>query len=263
VAACGSVTVGAVTPGMSAENAGVQAGDVISGFSNVEVLSRAHLITLVGQNSGKTVPMTVERTVDGEPLTLALSVTPEFDAVVNKPRIGVEFRRETSSIESNGRIHPPPMKQIEHHASAIFRFLRDLLTPKKAARAANMVGGPVAIITYYVGMIKASMMLAIWFTGFLNVNLAIINLLPIPVLDGGHIIFSLWELIMRKPIKARVVNALVNVFAVLIIGLFAFLSLRDVWRHTPAGRLVNGLLQRGAETNAVEVVATNVVEVAE
>jgi len=112
-------------------------------------------------------------------------------------------------------------------------------------------------------MIKASLMLAVWFTGLLNINLAIINLLPIPVLDGGHIIFSLWELIMRKPIKARVVNALVNVFAVLIIGLFAFLSLRDVWRHTPAGRLFDGLMQRGADTNAVEVVATNAVEVAE
>ena len=114
-----------------------------------------------------------------------------------------------------------------------------------------MVGGPVAIISYYVGMIKASLMLAVWFTGFLNVNLAIINLLPIPVLDGGHIIFSLVEMVTGKPLKARIVNALVNVFGILIITVFALLSLRDVGR-TEVGQKVQKLFHREASTNLVE-----------
>jgi hypothetical protein len=140
------------------------------------------------------------------------------------------------------------MTQIRHHASAIVRFLRDLATPKKSARAANMVGGPVAIITSYVDMIRASFMLAVWFTGFLNINLAIINLLPIPVLDGGHIVFSLWEWVFRKPIHAKVINIMVNAFAVLLIGLFLLLSFRDVDRHTPVGRLVRHLLEKSETT---------------
>jgi len=73
------------------------------------------------------------------------------------------------------------------------------------------------------------------------VNLAIINLLPIPVLDGGHIMSSTWELVTRRPVNGRVVNALVNSFAVVLICLFVFLSLRDLDRFTPAGRFVRGL----------------------
>ncbi len=253
--ACGTVTVGGVSAGMSAEKAGVLPGDVIKSFAGEAMLSRAHLIALVAENSGQPVVMDVERLEDGNKAMHALTVTPEYDPVAEMPRIGIEFKREDDQIGSSAKIHPRPMKQIEHHASMIFRVLKNLVTPRKSARTAQMVGGPILIIVSYVGMIKASLMLSIWFTGLLNINLAIINLLPIPVLDGGHIIFSLWELITRRPIKARVVNALVNVFAVLIIGLFAFLSLRDVWRHTPAGRLVNSFFQRNAETNVVEEVA--------
>jgi regulator of sigma E protease len=252
--ACGEVAVGAVSPGMSAEKGGVQPDDVIKSFAGETILSRAHLIGLVAANRDKAVAIEVEREVNGTATLQSLTVTPEFDVAAEMTRIGIEFRRDQEQVGSSAKIHPPPMKQIEHHASMIFRVLKNLVTPRKSARTARMVGGPILIIVSYVGMIKASLMLAVWFTGLLNINLAIINLLPIPVLDGGHIIFSLWEMIMRKPLKARVVNALVNVFAVLIIGLFAFLSLRDVWRHTPAGRLVNDLFLREAETNLVEAV---------
>jgi RIP metalloprotease RseP len=153
---------------------------------------------------------------------------------------------------------------LRHHSSAIFRFLGSLVTPKKARKAAGMVGGPVAIVTYYIGMIKASVMLAVWFTGFLNMNLAIINLLPLPVLDGGHIVFSLWEAAARRPMHARVVNALVNAFAVLIIGVFVLLSLRDLDRHTPMGRLVRGIIEhvRGAKSAAGEGAAAGPSEAA-
>ncbi len=261
--ACGEVAVGAVRPGMSAAKGGMLKDDVIKTFEGKTVLSPGHLIALVAKSPDRAVTVEVEREVDGVAAMLSLTVTPEYDPVEERPLIGIEFRKERDQVGSSAKIHPLPMKQLKHHASMILRVLKKLVTPKQSARTARMVGGPILIIVSYVGMIKASLMLAVWFTGLLNINLAIINLLPIPVLDGGHIIFSLWELIMRKPIKARVVNALVNVFAVLIIGLFAFLSLRDVWRHTPAGRLFDGLMQRGADTNAVEVVATNAVEVAE
>ncbi len=250
----GVVRVGSVAAGMSAEAAGVRPDDIIKTFAGEDVLSRAHLIQLVSKHVDHTVPMDVEREVDGKLVDVTLTVSSSFDADADMPRIGIVFSREQPQIDSSARIHPPPMKQVKHHASAIFRFLRDLLTPKKSAKAANMVGGPVAIITYYVGMIRASIMLAIWFTGFLNINLAVINLLPIPVLDGGHIVFSLYEMVVRKPIKPRIVNALVNAFAVMIIGLFALLSFRDVGRHTPAGRMIRSLFSHAADTNAVEQV---------
>jgi regulator of sigma E protease len=59
------------------------------------------------------------------------------------------------------------------------------------------------------------------------VNLAIINLLPFPVLDGGHIMFALWEIVTRRKPNFKVVNALVNAFAILLIGLMLLLVYRD------------------------------------
>jgi len=70
---------------------------------------------------------------------------------------------------------------------------------------------------------------ALCFVRFLNINLAMLNLLPLPVLDGGHIVFALWRGLFRREVPAKLVNALVNVFAVLLIGVFVFISFRDVW----------------------------------
>ena len=89
------------------------------------------------------------------------------------------------------------------------------------------------IAFYYV--VKLSLMIAVFFTSFLNVNLAIINLLPIPVLDGGHIVFSLWEMIFRRPLHSKIIIGLTNLFAVLLIVLFVFLTGRDTYRYTAIG----------------------------
>jgi len=246
------VLVGTVDPGMSAAAAGVESGDRIMAFDGKPVFSDAHLIQLVHENRDRTVGMTVQRRIDGDLRELVLQVTPSYDEEHKMSRIGIRFKMSSETLDTSVKVHPKPMAQVRHHSSAILRFLRDLVNPKKAARAAGMVGGPVAIISSYFGMIQASLMLAVWFTGFLNINLAIINLLPLPVLDGGHVVFSLYEWIFRRPIHARVVNILVNAFAFLLIGLFLLLSFRDLDR-TSLGGLVRGLFDR--EPAAVEAVA--------
>lgn len=88
----------------------------------------------------------------------------------------------------------------------------------------------MAIVYSYWIIFKISIMKALWFTGFLNVNLAILNLLPLPVLDGGHICFALWEGVTGRPLSPRLVSILVNMFAFLLIGLFLLLTYRDVGR---------------------------------
>ena len=237
--------VGEVTRGLSAQQAGILKGDVIVAFAGKEVLSTGHLIELVSQHKDMAVTASVEREIDGETVRLDLPVTPAYDKSTGLTRIGVVFSRDAPRVDKSIMIHPRPTDQIRHHAGAIFRVLASLLSPRTAGQAAKMVGGPVAIITQYIYIIRASIMLAVWFTGLLNVNLAIINLLPIPVLDGGHIMFSLWEMITRRRVNPRFANALVNVFAVLLIGLFALLSLRDLDRFTPVGRLVRRFFGEG------------------
>jgi len=70
----------------------------------------------------------------------------------------------------------------------------------------------------------------------LNVNLALINLLPIPVLDGGHILLALIEAVRRKPINVRILNWIQTACAVLVIGYILYLSFYDAqdfpWRQS-------------------------------
>ncbi len=134
-------------------------------------------------------------------------------------------------INKNSKmVHPRPSEQIKEHASMIFTTLKALVTPKTAKKAGKAIGGPPMIFQYLWVMLKTSFIMALWFTCLLNVNLAIINLMPLPVLDGGHIVFSLIEMVTRRPVHERIIGGMTAVFAVLLISAMLFLSYRDIER---------------------------------
>ena len=231
-----------VVEGRSAEEAGIREGDVVCMFDGEVVASTQHFIALVEQRPDMQVPIVVDR--DGKLLTLA--VTPKFDALSGKALIGVHIGSEWDIQVMPWMFHREPSKQIKGDVMGIARILRALVTPKEARQAAKGLGGPVMILATLWVSIKISLLNAVGFLRFLNVNLAIINLLPIPVLDGGHIVFSLWEGVTRRRANPKVVNALVNVFATLLIGVIIILSLRDVMR-TPKLLRALGLIEQRSE----------------
>jgi len=243
-----------VVPDSSAEKAGIKSEDIIVEFAGKEVISREHLSSMVMANTDKEVSITVKRRVSGELNYVESKITPRYVELyngrkVNRTMIGVAWN--TRAVELDLTIHPKPMEQLKFHSSAIFGILGALTSPKRAKVAQEAIGGPVAVMLGYWIVVKTSVMLAVWFTGFLNVNLAIINLLPIPVLDGGHIVFSLWEIITRRPVSERVANALVNIFMVLLLTLVVFLSIRDVGRMTSFGRKIKTFFSTNNYSNSL------------
>ena len=99
------------------------------------------------------------------------------------------------------------------------------------------LSGAVGIINIYYRLFsnEQGWRLVLWFTVIINVNLALLNLLPIPVLDGGHITLAIVEAIRHKPISARFLNILQTGCAVLIIGYILYITFYDVqdlpWRR--------------------------------
>ena len=91
-----------------------------------------------------------------------------------------------------------PLKQLAWDAAQIVRVLKALVTPKEAKAAASALGGPVMIAEGLYNQVRRNGWDALGFLRFLDVNLAILNLLPIPVLDGGLILFALFELLFRR-----------------------------------------------------------------
>lgn len=247
----GLCVVAMVEKDMPAEKAGLTAGDRIVEFNGKPVLSRPHFAEMLNDVKNIASPLKVTRVVDGQLAIVNLTVVPAFDEKTQRVRIGIGWL--LPAVEYDTIVKPRPSVQLKEQASLIFRILKALVTPKQAKAAQSQMGGPVMIVIGYWYMLKTSLMLAVWFTGFLNVNLAILNLLPIPVLDGGHILFSLWEVITRRRVPPKVVEALVQVFAVLLIGVFVLITLRDIDRTTPAGRYLRALFRdtppKGAVTN--------------
>ena len=225
--------------GMSADRAGLKRGDIITGFDGQDVISRAQLIAMVGERKGKTVPITFKR----NDVIMTGMVTPDYDEGSKLVRIGVQFN--PTEVDFDRIVHPTPMSQIKAHSMAIFKTLGALTTPSQSKATSKQVGGPLAILISYYFIVKASLMVAVFFTGFLNVNLAILNIMPIPVLDGGHIVFCLLEMIFRRPVHPKVVTVSTNIFAVLLIGVFVLLTFRDALRFTPLGGLANTWMSKG------------------
>lgn len=204
-------------PGSGAEAAGLRNGDRLLRLDGVELFSREHLMDIVNEHANQTVPLVIERAG----AEIELSVTPAFDPDLGRALIGIEFN--TLDVKK-------PWAQIKSHAMLIVRLLKALTTPHEAKAAAGAVGGPVAILTMFWLYVQGSFIMALWFTCLLNVNLAVLNLLPIPVLDGGHIMLSLGEMIARRPASPRLVSVIWNVSAILLISLFVLLTWRDINR---------------------------------
>jgi len=229
--------VASVYPNSGAEAAGLLPGDELLRFDGQPIYSRAHLSQMVEAAADR--PGRIEFRRGGQ--ILSAPVESRHDAGLQRRLIGIAFNT-IDDLDYATLSHPTPWAQVKGHAGAIFSFLRALATPSTSGAAAGAVGGPVLILLMLWLMLKSSFILAVWFTGFLNVNLAIINLLPLPILDGGHVVMNLWEAIRGRPAHPKLVNALANFFAVLFIALFLGLTFRDSVRHLvpPVQRWIAG-----------------------
>ena len=212
-----------------ADKAGLLPNDILISLDGVMVQGTSHFIEIVQTRTDAEVTLVIER--EGE--MMPVLITPAYDQASDKVKIGIYFG---GALSLPWTLTGNPIEQINSDASSIFRLLKALTTKGEAKQAASGLGGPVAIFTMIWISLKMSLITAIGLTRFINVNLAVLNLLPLPVLDGGHICFALWEGITRRKVHPKVVGTLVNIFAILLISAMLFLSWRDVDRNWNVSR---------------------------
>ena len=229
--------IGDIIPGGPAAKAGMKSGDVVVSVGGRKVETWTEMQTEVQIAGGKTVEVVVERSCASltsgkdyaSPLSVVLSVTPERNEVTGAWYImALSVSNETGAVAWMPNRNP--LKQLAWDAGSIFRVLKGLVTPKEAAATSAALGGPVMIAEGLYRQVRRDPWDGLGFLRFLNVNLAVLNLLPIPVLDGGLILFSLFALVFRRRIPDFVVRATSLCFMVLLMGLMALLIGRDGWR---------------------------------
>ena len=225
-----SCVVTKVTDHFPAANAGVQLGDVLRTVDGQIVWDWNHFITLI-QQKGET-PLTLGITRGEE--DLEMEMTPQFDTTLGRALVGLSCRSGSPFM-----LYKKPWDQLKNDTLLVTRLLHVLVKPKNKQQLKEVtdgMGGPFAILDGLQETLQYRAMDAIGFLRMICVNLAILNLLPIPVLDGGHILFALYEVVTRRKPHPRVVAVLVNAFAILLIGLMILLVGRDVVRKGKAVR---------------------------
>ncbi len=241
--------VDVVLPGGAAEKAGMLPGDKVVSINGKSVETWTEMMVEVQISGGRETAIDVLR----EGKKVSLSVTPKHNKVTGAYYI---MAVSTNGCGAAGWMpNRNPVKQLAWDASSIFRVLKGLVTPKEARATAGAVGGPVMIAEGIYQSLKRSPWDGVGFMRFLNVNLAVLNLLPIPVLDGGLILFSLIALIFRRRVPDAAVKVSSLVFMYLLMGLMGILIVKDVarsWRIHTSKRPENQAVSTSEKTSPVE-----------
>ena len=219
-----------VIKGGPAAAAGLQPGDRVTAFNSQPVVSAAKLSDAVRDGKGAPVSLTIMR--KGETKTLTLN--PVFEETEKRSMIGVSWLDDLGFILADrGRmeiVHTGPVEQVRKAAMSIFDTV-GAIASKSDVKLQHM-GGPVMMMRVYYGFFQLDFAdgwrLAFWFSVVLNVNLAMLNMLPLPVLDGGHIVLAIVESVRRKPINLRVLEFVQTGCAVFIIGFMLYIFFFDV-----------------------------------
>lgn len=213
----------------TARDAGVRKGDVILAIDGVALNDPADMATRVAAGGCETRQFLIRRLRGGEEV---LSFAPRMDEVLGRPMVGIVFA-DTEAAHQSWMMYRRPSLQIANDAKGVIRILRALFAPRargEASRAAKGMGGAVTLFVVFWMQLQAGLIHTLAFLRYLCVNLAIINILPLPVLDGGHVMFALIEMITRRKPSARLTGWIYNIFAVILISLMAILILRDAFR---------------------------------
>jgi regulator of sigma E protease len=205
--------------------AGLQPGDQIVAINGEKIYSYDAVFDLEDKFTNgpiKPVVFTAQRGTNQFNMTL-LAAKPVQPANAG-PSFGIDWQVDTNVLLT----HPSPLQQIRDSAGQIFATIGTLLTPKSDV-GVQQLGGPVMIARVYYNLFQDEdgWRRVLWFSVILNVNLALINILPIPMLDGGHITLCILEIIRRRPLSVRFVTALHNGFAALLIGFMLYIAFFD------------------------------------
>src|SRR2546429_7069154 len=191
----------------------LRSGDIIRGFDRTPIYNPIALLAYISKHPNDELVLHVER--GGEKFDVPVKPTRLPTSGEKKPRIGIQW--DTTGIVSIQ--HPNPIEQVYNSVASTLNTIGAVASPKSDVKLQHL-SGPVGIgrIYYLLFQSERGWQLALWFSVILNVNLAILNMLPIPVLDGGHIVLALIESVRRKPVNMRLLEIVQTSCAVLIIG---------------------------------------------
>jgi regulator of sigma E protease len=225
----GPVTIGGfIGKNAPAERSGLKQGDIVTSLNGQEIYSRSQLLHGIKEAGVKPLEIGYERNGQAGKVT----VTPTFpiSPVEDPPRamIGTYFSQE---FEENREIIKPGIgKQIKDTAKMMWITITSVISPDSSIGIQHL-SGPVGIgkLQYFQLQMDYPLLRIMSFLVLLNINLAILNMLPFPVLDGGHIVLATMEWIAKRPVRVKLLEVIQMGFVFLLFGIMLYVSSKDLF----------------------------------
>lgn len=225
-----STRIGQVLPGHVAEQAGLRSGDRILALNGTPVVEWEQLAKTIHGSPGKPVRLTIER--DGQRFDVEATPRPtKQQTAAGEEEIGL-IGIGPAPESYYQRLNPVAalVDGVKETARLSVVIVQGFVKLIQGSISPKTIGGPILITQMAGEVVRRGTVQLLSFTAFLSINLAILNLLPIPVLDGGHLLFSLIEWLRGKPISLRKREIAQQVGLALLVGLMIFAFYNDIFR---------------------------------
>jgi regulator of sigma E protease len=215
-----------VAPNSPAAAAGLRQGDEVVAVNGEKVYSFMPVVHVEEEmTNGLIKPMTLTVRRGNEQFDRVLLAEKPLKPATSGPSFGIVAWQGNTNVTL---VHPSPGEQISASAGQIFATLGAVFSHKTDV-GVQQLGGAVMIIRLYANLFESEhgWRQVIWFSVILNVNLALLNILPFPVLDGGHITLALIEAVRRRPVSAKLLQYLQSGCALVLIVFMLFIAFFD------------------------------------
>ncbi len=211
-----------------AEAAGLKAGDRIVAIDDASIRSFADIPPLVQPKPGRTVTVTVMRHGEAQVFPVTIAAGRVTDEKGRSQRVG-----QLGIRAGFGRVEPVgPLEAVGIGVSRSFEIMGTMATGVRQIlfgdRSVRELGGPIKIAKYSGEQFSLGWSAFVGFAALISINLAFINLLPIPGLDGGHLAFYAAEMVRRRPLDVRSQEWAIRTGVALVLALMLFVTVNDL-----------------------------------
>jgi regulator of sigma E protease len=206
--------------------AGLQRGDEIVAINGEKIYSFASVLQIEdSMTNGPIEPVTFTVRRCDEQFDRIFQPERPIKPAQSPPSFGILGWEGNTNMSL---VYPRPFEIVRESAGQIFATIGTIFSHKSDV-GVQQLGGTVMIMRLYANLFDSEngWRLVIWYSVMINVNLALLNMLPFPVLDGGHITLALIEAIRRRPVSARVLQYIQTGCAALLIGFMLYITFFD------------------------------------
>ncbi|MBS9777716.1 MAG: RIP metalloprotease RseP [Gammaproteobacteria bacterium] len=225
--------IATVGEGSPAQRSGLLAHDRVISINNKEISTWEDFVKFVQSNPEKAIGLTIIRNGSKKVLSLTPGRHPENSTLGYagiSPVVSKDLYTKYHALQKFGALEALPMaiKSNYLQAALTLKMLGRLVTGNASIK--NM-GGPLTIADYSGKTLKLGYVEYLKFLAAISLTLAVMNLLPIPVLDGGHMMLCMYEMIKRKPPSEMVVNIIFGIGKIIVLGFMLLVLSVDIWKY--------------------------------